>query len=348
MAKKPKAEKKEAAPELTPLEGETPVERVRKGTTAVRLQFTWMTTSRAVREDQKEQAAEVFEANKAFVRMSKDLWNSHHPAIKAVNAIKSQAQAYFKSVSLPWPEKATRLVRRDQLAHVVQSLDAYSNSLKAAVAKADEAYAEIKAEAREQLSDLYDEAQYPTSLIGVFQMHWDYPAVMSVDQFIREAQPEMYEAQMRRIEARLGATIDLAEQAFMKEFTDLVKHLTEKVTSGNTFRSTAVTNLTEFFDRFKLLNVNSNPTLDALVERAKNIVKGVSAEDLRNKSDLRNNVGAQMAHLTADLDAMLVQKPTRVITSVKKKAPDAQPVSQPDASPAAEASPQAAAAASAA
>ena len=82
---------------------------------------------------------------------------------------------------------------------------------------------------------------------------------------------------------------DLAEQAFISEFAKLIEHLTERLsTTGDgerkIFRDSAITNLTEFFGRFRDLNVRSNDDLDALVERAQQIVSGVEPQALRNNA----------------------------------------------------------------
>jgi len=72
----------------------------------------------------------------------------------------------------------------------------------------------------------------------------------------------------------------LAEEAFTGELGKLVAHLTERL-SGQVdgkpkiFRDSAIGNLSEFFDRFRQLNVRSNEQLDALVADAQRIVRGV-------------------------------------------------------------------------
>ena len=72
----------------------------------------------------------------------------------------------------------------------------------------------------------------------------------------------------------------------------LVSHLTERISgSGNdgekkVFRDSAIGNLTEFFERFKSLNVGSSAQLDGLVAQAQQAVRGVAAKDLRSSSDL--------------------------------------------------------------
>ena len=87
----------------------------------------------------------------------------------------------------------------------------------------------------------------------------------------------------------LDEAVQLAEQAFLDELAKLVEHLGERL-NGETdgkpkvFRDTAVTNLTEFFERFRALSVHSNDQLDDLVQRAQRLMNGVEpTEDLRKE-----------------------------------------------------------------
>ena len=112
--------------------------------------------------------------------------------------------------------------------------------------------------------------------------------------------------------------MQLAEQAFLGEFSKLVSHLTERLSSGTdgdrkVFRDSAVTNLVEFFQRFKELNVRSNEELDQLVEQAQRIVRGVGPQDLRDNGGVRQQVVTQLAGVQATLDGMLVDRPRRNI-----------------------------------
>ena len=79
------------------------------------------------------------------------------------------------------------------------------------------------------------------------------------------------------------------------------------------FRDTAVDNLGEFFQRFRQLNVRSNPELDALAEQAQQAVSGVGARDLRANNDLRQRVASQLSGVRSALDGMLVDRPRRKI-----------------------------------
>jgi hypothetical protein len=111
--------------------------------------------------------------------------------------------------------------------------------------------------------------------------------------------------------------VALAERAFADELARLVEHLAERLSGAGedgqpkVFRDSAVGHLREFFDRFRELNVRSNPELDALVERARRVVRGATAQELRDGPELRQRVASGLAQVRESLDALLVERPRR-------------------------------------
>jgi hypothetical protein len=98
----------------------------------------------------------------------------------------------------------------------------------------------------------------------------------------------------------------------------LVAHLTERLSGTEDgkpkiFRDTAVENLTEFFDRFRQLNVRSNDQLDQLVAEAQGIVRGVEPQELRHSAPLRQQVATELSRVQSVLDGLLVDRPRRNI-----------------------------------
>ena len=115
---------------------------------------------------------------------------------------------------------------------------------------------------------------------------------------------------------RFDEAVRLAEEAFTAELSSLVSHLTERLTGEvdgkpKIFRDSATGNLLEFFDRFRSLNVRSNEQLDALVERARQIVQGVDPQELRDQRTLRQQVSTELAAVRTSLDELLVDRPRR-------------------------------------
>ena len=79
------------------------------------------------------------------------------------------------------------------------------------------------------------------------------------------------------------------------------------------FRDSAITNLTEFFERFKRLNVRSNADLDRLVETAQRTLSGVDPHIVRNSASLRQHINTELSTVQSVLDQMLVDQPRRRI-----------------------------------
>ena len=104
----------------------------------------------------------------------------------------------------------------------------------------------------------------------------------------------------------------------MEELQQLVAHLTERLTGQadgkpKTFRDSAVSNLTEFFERFRQLNVRSNEQLDQLVADAQGIVRGVEPQQLRDSQGVRQHVATELSAVQSVLDGLLVDRPRRNI-----------------------------------
>ena len=79
------------------------------------------------------------------------------------------------------------------------------------------------------------------------------------------------------------------------------------------FRDSAVGNLTEFFDRFRQLNVRSNEDLDGLVQQCQQIVQGVEPQSLRDNQVLRQSIAVELGDVKNVLDDLLVDRPRRNI-----------------------------------
>ena len=93
---------------------------------------------------------------------------------------------------------------------------------------------------------------------------------------------------------------------------DLVAHMAERLKDGADgkplkFKQSTVSNLVEFLSNFSFRNVTDDLQLQDLVGRARDLLEGVAADDLRTSGDMRTRVKQGMASLAADLDAMLVR-----------------------------------------
>ena len=302
---------------ITPANTATAARRLRSTMAAVRLSFVWFGTRKSLSPQQKEEAADSFGAEGTFLSAAKKLFDTRHPAFKAVTAVRGRAVSLWKGLSLPFPEPGIRLIRQDDVPVFDVQLTSLRAELEEAVAALDDHYGELRAAARERLGRLYNPADYPDSLVGLFKVEHDFPSV-EAPAYLRELSPELYRQEQARVTARFEEAVRLAEEAFLAEFAKLVGHLTDRLSGGDdgkpkVFRDSAVENMSEFFARFRSLNVRSNAELDALVEQAQRVVRGVEPQQLRDNATLRQQVAAQLSGVQATLDGLLVDRPRRRI-----------------------------------
>jgi len=284
---------------------------------AARLSFTWLGVRKSLTITQKNQAADSFGAEGKFLSAGKKLLDTSHPAFKAVTAVRGRAVAYWKGVSLPYPEPGIRLIGQSDIQDFDQRLADFRDELDEAVTDLDRHFDELRSAARERLGELFNPSDYPSSLLGMFAIEHDFPSV-EPPQYLQQLSPALYEQECQRMQLRFDEAVQLAEQAFLEEISKLVEHASERL-SGQTdgrpkvFRDTAITNLTEFFQRFRTLNVRSNEQLDALIDRAQQIVGGIKPQQLRDHTSLRQQVATQLAGVQSSLDGLLIDRPRRNI-----------------------------------
>jgi hypothetical protein len=299
-------------------ESTTPADRLRTTTAACRVQFTWFGTKKSLTAEQKAQAAEPFDAEGQFLSAGKKLLDTRHNAFRAVTAIRTKITDYWRGLTLPFPEPGVRLIKHDQVEGFDQQMADYKAELEDAVRTLDKYFDELKQSAAQRLGSLFNPADYPATLVGLFGVSWDYPNIEPPD-YLLGLSPDLYRQERDRIKARFEEAVQLAEQAFLDEFAKVVNHLTERISGTNedgtpkVFRDSAIDNLCDFFERFRSLNVRSNQQLDELVTQAQRAVRGVAAQDLRDSQSIRQEVTTQLARVQTSLDAMLIDRPRRRI-----------------------------------
>jgi hypothetical protein len=284
---------------------------------AVRVSLTWFGTRKSLTAEQKAEAAEPFGAEAQFISAGKKLLDTKHPAYKAVTAVRGKVIAYWKSLSLPYPEPGIRLIRQQKIDAFAAQMQEFQQELAEAVLALDRSFHELKATARKRLGTLYNPADYPASLVGLFEIGFEFPSV-EPPAYLEQLNPDLYEQECQRVQSRFDEAVRLAEDAFTAELAKLISHLTERLSGQEDgkpkiFRDSAIENLTEFFQRFRTLNVRSSEQLDNLVADAQRVIRGVDPQDLRDNAGLRQHVTTEMSRVSSVLDGMLVDRPRRNI-----------------------------------
>src|SRR6516225_2467989 len=109
----------------TSTESNTPAERLRTTMATCRVQFTWFGTKKSLTAEQRAQAAEAFDAEGQFLSAGKKLLDTRHSAFRAVTSVRGKIDAYWKGLSLPFPEPGVRLIKLDQVEEFARLMEAF-------------------------------------------------------------------------------------------------------------------------------------------------------------------------------------------------------------------------------
>jgi hypothetical protein len=290
---------------------------LRTQTLACRVHHEKLGVRKALSKDQKAQAAEPFDADYRALSVSKKLLDTKDPAYKRVTSIRSQAGKYWKAVTTPYPEPGIRLIRKSAVKAFDDKMESLQRELAEAAAQLQEKYDELRERARVTLGDLFNEDDYPARIDDQFSLDWDYPSI-EPPAYLKNLHPELYEREAARMKQRFDEAVRLTEEAFTQQFQQLVSHLAERLKGeadgkSKVFKNSSIERLTEFFDAFRAMDSGSNTALQQLVSRAQEVVKGISADDLRASDDLRSRIATQLGEVQTAIDGLMVNKPTRAL-----------------------------------
>ncbi len=284
---------------------------------AVKLAFTWLGVRKTLAPEQRTTAARAFHADRELLSASKLILDTRNPAYRAVAAVRSEASSYWRTVTLPFPESGIRLLPQNSLGLFANTMAGYREKLQEAARELADQYDAMKSEAQRRLGTLFNASDYPQTLEGMFDLEVSYPTI-DPPAYLMALNPEVYQQEQARVRERFESAVELAEQAFAAELQRLVAHLAERLTGlhdgqPKVFRDSAVENLREFFERFRQLNIRSNPELDALVEHAQQTISGIEPQQLRDSVRLRQMVANDFEQIQAAVGEMLVDRPRRNI-----------------------------------
>ena len=304
-----------------PLEATAPAQRLRRHAAAVRVSLHWWGVHRSLTNRQKEEVSAAYAADARFVTAGKKLVDTRHDAFRKLTAVRTRIVSYWRGLTLPYTEPGVRLIRQCDVEAFAQTMEGFRDELAHAEGELNGVYHQIKEDALRRLGRLFDPADYPEEVRGLFAVAWDFPSVEPPSYLMRVA-PEVHEQESRRVAARFEEAVRLAEQAFAAEFAGLLEHLAERLSDGpegrrKVFRDSAVTNLTDFFQRFRNLNVRSNAELDALVAQAQGLVRGVVLHDLRADGGLRRQIAESMSQVRSRVESLIVDAPRRRIVRAR-------------------------------
>lgn len=272
-------------------------------------------TTKTLDDGELERVAVTFDAKSDSISASKKLIDTKDPKFKAISSVLSRAKSYWNAVTVPYPDNGIRLLRTDRIEEFENNVDMFRNELLAALVEFDAEFYRLKQAAKDNLRELFDENDYPMSVLDLFSIHHEYHQI-DPPKHLMDLHPEIYEREKQRIAAKFDEAIQLAEAAFADELQKMLDHAIERLTDTGDgkkkkFNDSLMENFREFIDRFHKLNVSGNQQLNDLVEQIKQVAGNVDCEMLRANGGLREHIKEQMLEARNHMATLIVDRPHR-------------------------------------
>ncbi len=224
----------------------------------------------------------------------------------AVTQAATALRAVHAKFTLPWADGGARILPAgaflDYRDAVAQGRDVFND----AVRDFETAWPRLVAEARWTLNGLWRAEDYPAhpgDLFGVRTALFPFPDVA-------DFRVSMGASERAAVRAEMQATLQESVGAAMREpFERLQAHvarMAERLSDPKAvFRDSLVEGLVELCDVLPRLNITGDARLEEAVAKARDMVAGICAQDLRDDAATRAHVAAQSSELDATLQGYL-------------------------------------------
>jgi len=243
----------------------------------------------------------------------KNLVDPKTSGLFAVQEIAAASRAWHYAHTAPWGERGgDRIVTIAGINAWAKNMRGFRDQHQSAVENFLNKYPDAMAEAEVWLGKLHSKADYPTiaDLTARFALHADYKPVPHGDDFradLPTAEREaiiatVEEANIRRIKDAMDDTLDrVATQ---------LEHVTERLRAfqitgpgsrnKGVFHDTLVSNTYNMLQAVEALNITGDAELTRRVSDMQWVMRGISAQNLREDQATRDTVAAHAAkHATA-------------------------------------------------
>lgn len=278
-------------------------------TVCVKIRLNRLGNTRKVSSSQVE-----VDTDKSLLRVSKHLLDSEE--LRKVASFDGEIRRYLYNTCLPF-EIGIHLCPFALLEQVEARLRSFAGAREGLVEGFLQAYPVLCHEAANRLRSLYNPQDYPPLdyVQQQFGFTWQYVSFGVPDQ-LREISTRIWEGERDKAAKMMAEAADEIQQVLRAAMSELVGHMRDRLKEGPDgkplkFKESTVSKLVEFLDTFEFRNVTDDGELTALVGKARELLTGIDAEDLRTTAHLRAKVQQGMAQIAAELDTMVIKRGAR-------------------------------------
>ncbi len=172
---------------------------------------------------------------------------------------------------------------------------------------------------KEPLGPLFNPADYPKVDVfrAKFWVDWRF-IDFGVAAILKEVRADIFRRETEKLQRQAGEARVLIEQHLRGGLLDITKHLRDLLTPKGSnkkvvLRPNSFDKLTEFLATVEARDVTGDEDLRRVVKQLRTVAKSLDLEILREDKDMREKVTEEMNEITTQLEALVVEAPTRAI-----------------------------------
>jgi len=250
------------------------------------------------------------DADKDLLRVSKRLVDSAE--LKAITRFDGEIRRFLYNICLPF-EIGIHLLPITALEMVEHRLRQFAVDRRQLVEAFLSAYPSLCQDAATRLRGLYNPTDYHAvdEAAREFGFSWQYVS-FGVPEQLKGISREVWEQEREKAAVRMAEASTEIQVVLRETMAKLVQHMADRLKTGPDgkplrFKETTVENLVEFLMNFEFRNVTDDNELQSLVSHARELMQGVTADDLRTTGDLRTKLQQGMTGIAGQLDTLLMR-----------------------------------------
>jgi hypothetical protein len=177
----------------------------------------------------------------------------------------------------------------------------------------------IKEDAKVKRGAFYSDNDYPpfAEIRSRYTHDWKFISNNMAEE-LENIRKEYREQERVKIETECAATAIEIQEALREGFHSMIEHFTDRLgIDGETgkpkrFNERRIQDIKDFLETFSDRNLTGDKDLEKLTEKAKNLIEGVDAKQLRKNEDLRGSLKQAFTELTEKAGS-LIEVRTRAI-----------------------------------
>jgi len=222
-------------------------------------------------------------ADKNLIKASKFLVDKEN--LKPIEQVRNDARNYLYSKSLPFPIPGVAFVPKESIPEVNGKLLEFQERFDQEVSAFTDHYNEFIEVARDGLRELFNTDDYPEDITEKFSFQWLFLTVGEANP--NTLAPEIYAQEQEKFVHTIESFTANVITLLRTKFGDMINNLTMRLKEGKRFKEASISNLKDFMDEFRNLNVTDDAELALLIDKTQRALGGVTGEALRSDEELK-------------------------------------------------------------